>query len=594
MRRRTRVRFGPLVSLVAALSTPQLATAQQYINLPGTQPGELDNATPLDTAAPCGTSCHFAREPEMTTTTTMPYDGWLGSMMGNAMRDPLFLAALTVAEQDAPGVGDYCLRCHTPSGFIGGRTRSTPTASRGTELEVGDLDGVSCDACHRMQSTTNLGNAQYVISPGDTRYGPYADIESIRHPGAVSTWLPDSRMCATCHSITNPARPLLRANGSDTGQRFPLDTSYDEWANSAFAQQGSSDARTCQDCHMPRRNMPGFVSTNMTARMRDNPRSHDLSGANAWMLRLLRDMRNDMSAGEFYDPELAPFYEAGARRAESMLQSSLTLELRAPPARANPGESIQLTARITNLSGHRLPTGYADGRRVWLEVALIDPTGRETVVSGAYDAAEAHLDTADTQLRVYEAHHGRNGMGHGEHIALHDTVFKDTRIPPRGYRPAPGHEPVGADYSGGEGGALRHWDDARYTVALPPGAQGRFTLRVRARYQSTTREYVEFLARENRTDDRGRELLRRYNASGRAAPFNMAEATATLQVGDVVTPSDAGLVADAGVPADTGPGRIDANCSCSTQSSASSKGAGWALLLAALAAAPRRRRRASR
>mgnify|MGYP000724051418 CR=1 FL=1 len=83
----------------------------------------------------------------------------------------------------------------------------------------------------------------------------------------------------------------------------------------------------------------------------------------------------------------------------------------------------------------------------------------------------------------------------------------------------PPHEPVGVDYSGGEGGALRHWDDARYTITLPASVRGPATLRVRARYQTTTREYVEFLARENHTDDRGRDLLRLYNASGaQAAP----------------------------------------------------------------------------
>ena len=43
-----------------------------------------------------------------------PQDTWRGSMMANATRDPLFWAALDVANNDAPGVGDYCLRCHTP------------------------------------------------------------------------------------------------------------------------------------------------------------------------------------------------------------------------------------------------------------------------------------------------------------------------------------------------------------------------------------------------------------------------------------------------------------------------------------------------
>jgi hypothetical protein len=54
------------------------------------------------------------------------------SMMGNTLRDPLFLAALTVAEQDRPGVGDWCLRCHTPPGSWAAApgARPTPPAER--------------------------------------------------------------------------------------------------------------------------------------------------------------------------------------------------------------------------------------------------------------------------------------------------------------------------------------------------------------------------------------------------------------------------------------------------------------------------------
>src|SRR5439155_4652518 len=140
---------------------------------------------------------HYSRDATMPT--AMPYDGWSGSMMGNTMRDPLFLAALTVADQDRPGVGDYCERCHTPPGFIAGHTRSTPTASHGTELDLADRGGVTCDSCHRMLPTSNLGDAQYELSPTETRFGPYPIIDSIRHTGEVSTWLADSRMCGTCH-----------------------------------------------------------------------------------------------------------------------------------------------------------------------------------------------------------------------------------------------------------------------------------------------------------------------------------------------------------------------------------------------------------
>jgi MYXO-CTERM domain-containing protein len=85
---------------------------------------------------------------------------------------------------------------------------------------------------------------------------------------------------------------------------------------------------------------------------------------------------------------------------------------------------------------------------------------------------------------------------------------------------------------------------------VPAVARGSVTVRVRARYQVTTREFVEFLAAENRTDSRGRDLLARYNATGRAAPFTMVEASTRITVGAPVT--DAGSVVDAGRASDTG------------------------------------------
>lgn len=551
-----RCRYKSVVSLLVALflSVPCETDAQDrysYVDLPGTQPGGLNDGAPLDSARACGTTCHFSLDASRQS--AMPYDGWVGSMMGNTLRDPLFLAALTVAEQDHPGVGDYCLRCHTPPGFVNGRTRGSAAAHRGAALDSTDRDGVTCDSCHRMVRTDNLGNAQYVFSTDETRFGPYEVIHSIRHPGARSDWLSDPRMCATCHEITNPAQPLLRPDGTDTGQRFPLDTTYSEWLHSDFARSGSPDARTCQDCHMPRMEGRAFVSTDPGAMERDRPRRHDFAGANAWMLRVLGSLRADTNSGDFYDPDLVPFYEAGARRAEAMLRNALALELREVPTRLQPGARGEVLVRVTNRAGHRVPTGYADGRRVWLTVELIDTDGQVTTISGAYDNTEAHLDEHDPQLRVYEAIHGRADIGREEHIALHNTVLRDTRLPPRGYRPPPGHEPVGVDYSGGPDGALRHWDDVRYVFTVPQNARGTLTLRVRARYQSTTREYVEFLARENRTDDRGRELLRLYEASGRAAPIDMAEVSAPIEIdtapdGGVTDGGDAGRMDEAPAP----------------------------------------------
>jgi hypothetical protein len=50
-----------------------------------------------------------------------PWDTWAGSMMAQSSRDPLFWAALDVANNDMPDVGDFCLRCHVATGWLAGR-----------------------------------------------------------------------------------------------------------------------------------------------------------------------------------------------------------------------------------------------------------------------------------------------------------------------------------------------------------------------------------------------------------------------------------------------------------------------------------------
>ena len=55
--------------------------------------------------------------------------------MGQAARDPLFHACLAVANQDAAFAGDLCIRCHTPGGWISGRSEPT---DGGTRLTVED------------------------------------------------------------------------------------------------------------------------------------------------------------------------------------------------------------------------------------------------------------------------------------------------------------------------------------------------------------------------------------------------------------------------------------------------------------------------
>src|SRR5262249_36954278 len=80
------------------------------------------------------------------------YPQWTGSLMAQAARDPVFYACLDIAEADALGSGDICIRCHSPKAWMEGR--SSPT--NGSAITAQDRDGVTCNFCHRMVDPYNL------------------------------------------------------------------------------------------------------------------------------------------------------------------------------------------------------------------------------------------------------------------------------------------------------------------------------------------------------------------------------------------------------------------------------------------------------
>src|SRR5262249_54577175 len=180
---------------------------------------------------------------------------------------------------------------------------------------------------------------------------------------------------------------------------------------------------------------------------------------------------------------------------------------------------VGVKVRVFNRTGHKLPTGYADGRRGFLELRV---DGQ--VVSGAYDG-DAGVLVSDPQLAGFAAVHARSDGGL-DHLALHATNAKDTRTEPLGFRPDSDTAPVGITFlreaDGGAMGAVE-WT---YSIRVPGSAlgSGNTTLEARLYHQATTREYVEALAAANLTDGRGDRLQAIWEATGRAAPVLMKSA----------------------------------------------------------------------
>jgi len=68
-----------------------------------------------------------------------PFVSWQSGIMSISAKDPIFRAALAIANQDIKGIGEFCLRCHAPRAWLEGR--HTLTVNTGTNSSWTCLKG---------------------------------------------------------------------------------------------------------------------------------------------------------------------------------------------------------------------------------------------------------------------------------------------------------------------------------------------------------------------------------------------------------------------------------------------------------------------
>lgn len=514
--------------------------------LPGTQPGSIAS-TAIMTSNQCQ-MCHAGINPS-----TDPHGTWSGSLMALAGKDPLFFAQMTLANQDVGGAGYYCMRCHVPMSFVTGHVSDTS----GESLDATDRDGVTCHFCHSMvdpvyrpgisppqdegilvalapHPPAHYGDAMFVLDPTGTRRGVRTDGSPL-HPTLHSPFHLTGDLCGTCHEVGNIAvsrqadgryfynaldQPTDRPNPAE---QFPLERTYSEWKLSAFAAggvdmggrfggDGATLVSTCQDCHMPKVSGKACI----VGANRSDLRSHEFAGAAAQVLDII-------AAYTVNDPSVSQAAITRARAASvSMLERAASLQLTQLDAR--------LVVRVTNESGHKIPTGHIEGRRIWVNVRFLDGSGNLVGERGSYDYTTADLDASSTT--VYEMRVGLSpaaaaitGLPAGVtgHMALANTIEKDNRIPPRGFAnaafAAAGAPPVGTEYADGQ-----YWHDSIYRAPIDA-----VSAEVGLYYQNTPKEYIEELWHNNHTDSWGQILHDLWLQTGRGSPILMAAASIELE-----------------------------------------------------------------
>ncbi|MCD4734639.1 MAG: cytochrome c family protein [Bacteroidales bacterium] len=561
--------FVILPLLVIFLVSAELPGQKSYVPttlndffFPGSQPLESGTFADPDVCDNCHGGYDLVAEPAF---------NWRGSMMAQAQRDPLYLACLTISNQDAPEVGDICIRCHTPVGWLEGR--SVPT--NGSALIPTDREGVQCHTCHRMIAPSPVGvnpypnDPLYVTGPGndpstytldqnyltnlpnipptnangmyvnddiDHRRGPYYDPQA-NHAVPYSPFHPDAAFCGTCHDVSNPVYQAVKdANGNYLGytpnnfdepapdfspyEMFPVERTYSEWLMSEYNTPGGVDSTyfggnkpyvsTCQDCHM--KDVTGKGCNKSYAPVRDDLPMHDMTGGNTFIPLVLETMWPD-------EVNTVALY-AGIARAQDMLQHAASMELIVDQSNKT------VDVKITNETGHKLPSGYPEGRRIWINLKAYNSVTSQFFESGYYDNNTAILETSGT--KIYQIKPGLSpalaaaiGLTAGPsfHFVLSDTIYYDNRIPPRGFTNANFDSiqspPVGYTYADGQ-----YWDVTNYQLPFAPDS-----VEVTLIYQTTSKEYIEFLRDENVTNNTGQEMYDLWTQFGKSTPEPMVTAT---------------------------------------------------------------------
>jgi hypothetical protein len=415
---------------------------------------------------------------------------------------------------------------------------------------------------------TENGGGHVFINTGGSyhRRGPLADTTT-NHDWLYSRYHKSKFMCGTCHDISNPALANLGHDGSsplpsETQPAYSyahVERTFSEFMLSGFSTNGGmagtgpydpavfttshpgNKIATCQDCHF--RDLYGQTAGGKGKARPDTSSEHTktgitehrMVGGNAWIGRILastvsgspnEDATNiallvgreseltiDLTTG-LSKPD-APFLLETAAMAEQMLQSAISM--------ANANFSLgtsEFTLRLQNHTGHKLISGYPEGRRMFLNVKAyandeliheINPYDYDVGTLKGLEHSQSSPELSEWEAYedelVYEVHQGSTLLGVDEtfHMALATHRYKDNRILPKGFRVTDAAErlcePVWhgvsdtnfhssgnyftqAEYEGG-------YDEV--TVELPAGTE---RIEAGLYYQTTSREFIEFLRDE--------------------------------------------------------------------------------------------------
>lgn len=303
-------------------------------------------------------------------------------------------------------------------------------------------DGISCTICHHITPAPETANVpsianfleksttgQITLNAPNQINGPFESVMTLPMQNALGItpkydpYIKSSRLCGSCHTINLPNvdKPLpdgkpqsildeIETNPLFRGFSHSLEqVTYMEWLNSQYQTEFSptSTAQSCQDCHMPGSYANDVTGLNVPqiqtqiAVVEDNtyPEAsnvspadklnvqyrtdgfarHELLGLNAFLLEMFKQF-NDILGVRTTDYMSGSSNDLDNSIANIVQQAGTkTAQIEISDIKVN-AQTLDANVKVTNLTGHKFPSGVAF-RRAFLDFEVIETKdGRERVV----------------------------------------------------------------------------------------------------------------------------------------------------------------------------------------------------------------------
>lgn len=336
---------------------------------------------------------------------TDTHSAWLQSAHRNSFREPFYQKNVKdLIGQRGIEFTRHCESCHNPAALFSGVLTKNPAFKE----RPFDEEGVSCIACHAIQSVSGQGIGGYVMGEpallqkeDGTRLLNATDQEILNdipaHKRAVMRpVLKDSMFCAACHKSQVPRElndyKFLRA--------FSVG---DEWQQSSFSKEVPHpfyvrDKQTCNDCHMTKVAAPLYDAAAKEGKISEHrwPAANTaipyFYGFKEQLEAVTKFLENDKLAVDIFALRRAPAAGGEEQTLMPLNRSNFTLAA---------GDAVTADVVITNKNiGHSFPPELRDFYEAFVEFTVTDAAGKIWYQSG-FIKPNGYLDESAHNYKTY-------------------------------------------------------------------------------------------------------------------------------------------------------------------------------------------------